>query len=346
MEKKYKIAIIIDVDWWAFANNAKALKKYISNKFDVDIIPLELFDGNMVKILLLCQKYDLIHFMWRGILYTLSEEYVKGYLKTLGGNEEEFLKQFLYNKKITTAVCDHLYINEEDINITKYVLSIVNKYSVTSKILKKEYENIEGIPKPNRIIHDGVDLEIFKPSNLDRLQNPEKIIVGWVGNSKFKDNETDDLKGVNKIILPAIKELTEEGYNIEIKLADRNENRIEHEKMKEYYNSINLYICASKTEGTPLPILESMACGIPIISTRVGIVEEAFGDKQKDFILQERTKDELKNKIKNIIENKNILMELSSENLENVKKWSWKEIAKDYERFFEETIKEDNKILN
>ena len=56
---------------------------------------------------------------------------------------------------------------------------------------------------------------------------------------------------------------------------------IAHEDMPEYYNGIDIYVCTSRTEGTPNTVLEAMACGVPVISTDVGIVPEVFGEKQK-----------------------------------------------------------------
>ena len=129
------------------------------------------------------------------------------------------------------------------------------------------------------------------------------------------------------------------GYAIEEKFADRNNKMIPHNEMPNYYNSIDLYICTSKTEGTPNPVLESMACGVPVISTDVGIVPEAFGEKQKKFILEERTKQCLKENIIKIINNKSILAELSKENLEQIKKWDWEEMSKKFKNFFDENLK-------
>jgi glycosyltransferase involved in cell wall biosynthesis len=191
------------------------------------------------------------------------------------------------------------------------------------------------------IIHDGVDLSSYVPNNLERFDNIETLRVGWVGNSKFKGSDNDcDMKGVEGIIKPAIKELQEEGYNIELNLADRNIKMIEQKDMPKFYNSIDLYVCASKAEGTPLTVLESMAMGIPVISTDVGIVREAFGNLQQKYILKERTKDCLKKKIKDLLNNKAEFQKLSQENLERIKDWDWKEISKEYKKFFEKILDE------
>ena len=60
--------------------------------------------------------------------------------------------------------------------------------------------------------------------------------------------------------------------------ADRQIRMIPHDKMAEYYSKIDLYICTSKIEGTPNPVLESMACGVPIISTDVSDIKN-FADE-------------------------------------------------------------------
>ena len=61
---------------------------------------------------------------------------------------------------------------------------------------------------------------------------------------------------------PVVEELQSEGYPIELKLCDSNEKMIPHHEMPDWYASIDLYICMSKIEGTPNPILECMACGL------------------------------------------------------------------------------------
>lgn len=337
---KPKIAFVIDSTGWAFDNIAKNLKKRLSNYYDINIIPGDIFEGNVIKLLILCKQYDVIHFFWRGYLSLIDRDMMYEYIETLGITKEEFIKEYINNKNITMTICDHLFLNEEEYWRTKQIFKYCNKYFVTSQKLKQIYENIKELDNPICVIHDGVDLQLYKPINLERFDNIDTITIGWVGNSKFKDSENDDdLKGLRKIIKPAIEELIQEGYNIQTKFADRNERLIPQEKMPEYYSQIDMYVCASKTEGTPMPIIEAMACGVPVISTDVGIAQEALGDLGRKSILKERTKQALKDKIIEIINNKQILKEISKENLEKVKEWSWENIAKDYKTFFDNSLK-------
>ncbi len=335
--KKKKIAIIIDCKGWAFDNIANQIKKNIED-YEFDIISGTVFHGNMLRLFLFCQKYDYIHFLWRGYISLINTEQTRLYLKDyLGMNFDEFLDNYIAPKKIGFSVCDHLYLEGEEKWRTEEILKYTDLYSVTSQKLYDIYSKFEK--KPKTIIHDGVDLDLYIPKNIERFNNIDKIRIGWVGNSKFKDSfGNEDLKGVETIIKPAIKELMDEGYNIELNLADRNIKQIKQEDMPDFYNSIDLYVCASKTEGTPLTILESMAMGIPVISTDVGVVREALGPIGKKYILEERTKECLKSKIKEMIENRDDMKKISEENLEKIKNFDWKNICKKYKKFFDEIL--------
>lgn len=335
MEKK-KIALIIDTKGWAFDNIAHQLKNNLP-EYDIDIIPGEIFEGNMIKLFLFCEDYDLIHFMWRGYLSLVSREEMYQYSEALGIYFGEFAQKYILNKNVTFSVCDELYLTGEDAWRTEEIMKYAKGYFVTSNKLYNVYQKFSK--KPQMIIHDGVNLEKYIPLNLERFNNIDHITVGWTGNSKFKDSENDDdMKGVEGIIKPVIKELQDEGNNIELNLADRNVKMIPQEEMPKFYNSIDLYVCTSKTEGTPLPVLEAMAMGVPVISTDVGIVKEALGDKGKKYIMKNRSKEDLKQNIKQILTNKEDFSIISKENLEQIKNWDWKIISKQYKDFFQNNM--------
>lgn len=334
-----RIALIVDVENWAFYNIAKNIKPFLSKYYKVDIIALDKYDNNLVKLYLIANEYDLIHFFWRGYINYPRDYFFQFYIEKLGGNREDFMKRYVQNAVVTTSVYDHLFLEGQEKEITNYILDNSKSYTVSSQILYNIYRK-EFRKKPYGVITDGVSFEQFYPINLERFDNlsDRDIVVGWVGNSEW-EAQKEDFKGINTIIKPAIEQLQQEGFPIKMFFADRKEQMIPHDKMVYYYSKIDLYVCSSKIEGTPNPVLESMACGIPIISTRVGIVPEVLGKKQQKYILEERTVECLKEKIKILLKNTSEFKKLSNENLESIKPWSWEIKANQFKEFFEKNIR-------
>lgn len=341
MENKIKIALVVDSDNWAFANIARNIKKNLSKYYDFKIVPISYFENNLVKLYFSVLDCDLIHLFWRGNIIALK--WLTDYLNDIGTDIDRFTDEFLKDKIITTSVYDHMYLDDE-ISTTKEIFSKCSSYYVSSNKLFDIYNNLDIKYKPKCVITDGVDLNDFYPINTKRFNNisKRKIVIGWSGNSEWNSHK-EDFKGLNTILKPVIDELIKEGYPVEYYFADRQNGMIPHNEMVNYYSKIDVYVCPSKIEGTPNPVLESMACGIPIITTDVGIVKQVFGKKQMKFVLKERTKACLKESLIYLIEHPMLFEELGKENTEQIKNWAWEKTSKKFKKFFDDTLKENNK---
>jgi glycosyltransferase involved in cell wall biosynthesis len=62
---------------------------------------------------------------------------------------------------------------------------------------------------------------------------------------------------------------------------------------------ISAYVCASKSEGTPNPALEALACGRPVITTRVGITWQLIREG-KTGLFVERSADDIAQAIERV----------------------------------------------
>ena len=341
IKTKPKIVLVVDVRNWALDNIAHNIVKHLGHKYDFKIIYMEdVPDSNIVLLFYACLGADVIHFLWRGLLTFLTTDSIKAYLEKYGRGYEAYKREVLDYLTITTSVYDHTYLSKEDFYQTKTIFQYISAYTVSSKKLYDIYKKL-NLRKPFVEITDGVDLEKFYPINIERLENKKdkELIIGWVGNSEWSGDPAKDHKGLNNIIRPAIDELIKEGYKIKLELTDKQEKLIPHDEMANFYSKIDVYVCASLNEGTPNPVLEAMACGVPVISTDVGIVPEVFGEKQRKYLLEERTKDCLKSKIKEFIQNMDKIKELSDENLLQIKEWSWENKCKQFDEFFSSVLK-------
>ena len=333
MKKKLKIALVVDSDNWAFANIARNVSKNLDKYYDFKIVPISYFDNNLARLYFSVLDCDLIHLFWRGNIIELN--YRREYLEQIGSTPERFMDEVLKDKIITTSVYDHMFL-DDDFDVTKQIFSKCSSYYVSSNKLFDIYNTLDIKYKPKCVITDGVDLDDFYPKNEKRFDNisKRKIVIGWSGNSEWNSHK-EDFKGLNTILKPVIDELIEEGYPIEYYFADRQNGMIPHNEMIDYYSKIDVYVCPSKIEGTPNPVLESMACGIPVITTDVGIVKQVFGKKQMQFVLKERTKECLKERLIYLIENPELFEELGKENTEQIKNWTWEKVSKKFKKFFD-----------
>ena len=60
--------------------------------YDIDIIPIDIFNENIVKVFILTTDYDLTYFMWRGAISWLYSEMSRKYIEDLG-YEFEIVKE-------------------------------------------------------------------------------------------------------------------------------------------------------------------------------------------------------------------------------------------------------------
>lgn len=138
------------------------------------------------------------------------------------------------------------------------------KAFVTSDI---SYEHIKD--KSNVVkVQAGIDFDNFYP--LDRKKHGR--VVGWVGAYSGHVEK----KGYEEFYKPLSEWFT---LNPHTKEDDYIEGDY-FQGIREYYASIDVLTCTSSWEGYPLGVLEASACGVPVVSTRVGIVPEIIPERQ------------------------------------------------------------------
>jgi len=80
-------------------------------------------------------------------------------------------------------------------------------------------------------------------------------------------------------------------------------------KMKDVarlYNESRVVICTSSAEGGPRFVVEAMACGLPAVSTPVGLMKEIIKDGENGFLLKKWSAEEISEKIRELLRTKNL----------------------------------------
>lgn len=334
--RRPKVALIVDAQNWAFHNSARQLQQHLGNQFEFTILSV-LDLGELHRVLLLTRDHDLVYFFWRVHLAHLAGEQGREAFEALGLDQAAFLADYRSKRVIASGVFDHLFLDPHPLlsDIARVFSKLDIAYSVSSLKLDRIYNNLPEYQPPLSVLSDGVDLALFQPKDLSRFadRSSRPLVIGWTGNSEWA-NETEDFKGVHSILRPAIDQLIAQGLPIELRLADRRDRLVPHAEMPQFYHGIDVYVCVSKIEGTPNPVLEAMAAGVPVISTDVGIVREAFGPLQSQFILAERSIARLQDALRRLLVEPAVLKQLSDENLQSVQAWDWRNKAEAYAHFF------------
>jgi glycosyltransferase involved in cell wall biosynthesis len=59
---------------------------------------------------------------------------------------------------------------------------------------------------------------------------------------------------------------------------------VDHDRVVDYLNAADVFVLASRLEGSPNVVKEAMACNCPIVATDVGDVREVIKDTQGCFV--------------------------------------------------------------
>jgi glycosyltransferase involved in cell wall biosynthesis len=145
-----------------------------------------------------------------------------------------------------------------------------------------------GRPEQFRVLPLGIDL--------DEIRGPETphdtLVVGIVGRiAPIKNHEmflrvAERLRGSARFVVygDGAGRAALEQRTTNVEFAGTLDPR-------ELYDSLDIVALTSRNEGTPLALIEAMACGKPVISTAVGGVADLLGDvveRRDGFDIRER----------------------------------------------------------
>jgi glycosyltransferase involved in cell wall biosynthesis len=112
---------------------------------------------------------------------------------------------------------------------------------------------------------------------------------------------------------------------------------IPDEDLVAIYNLATAFVMPSIYEGFGLPILEAMACGCPVITSKESSLGEVAGNSA--FFVDAYDYKSIASAIKEVFNNKTLQNELSEKGIDQAKKFSWKKTAEDtlemYKRILE-----------
>ena len=213
----------------------------------------------------------------------------------------------------------------------------------------------------------GVDLEVFRPLDQKAVRsrlglNGEKILL-YVG-------RVEPIKGLDLLVETAAQMDSEEGVRMMVVGADVNGDRemdrvkqlakerdledkidfvgqVDHDDLPLYYNAADVCVVPSYYESFGLVALESMACGTPVVATRVGGLSTIIHHGRTGYLKSWRCPEAFANSVEMIISSDGLQQSMGEAARKRAEGMGWDNVASmmwdEYTVLTEHLAKDDNK---
>ena len=242
--------------------------------------------------------------------------------------------QMDHNRKIAKKTNFKKYIGLKYLEkfIEPYVIQQANKITIVYRIIepyiiKKGGKNLE-------LLYNRIDLSQF--SNGRKIEGLPTPLVLSVGNLIKEKNHECIIRAMKNLDAHCL--IIGKGNDFErlqkMILDEKLENKVQiidsiaYNEIQNYYKSASVFALAydPELEGLPMPVIEAMASGLPIV---IPFQKEGFSDGlENSVIFSERNSIEFHNNIKKILNNQNISHELSINCINKSKDFDGKAIEK------------------
>ncbi|MDH3459684.1 MAG: glycosyltransferase family 4 protein [Burkholderiaceae bacterium] len=317
-----KVLIVTDKPGWSYDTIAKGLVRYNNN--DRLVLDIAAASDEMDFIEREHHRYDLIFPLgWTQIISKKKPLY-------------EDLMPFVERRKLITGIHSHRswddYTSLPDFSPSPpaVLLDRLSRLRGVNTVSRRLHQIFERAGLTNiALTENGVDTELFSPKKPVNIDPRTPLVLGFSGSKDIPKH--DYLKGFSEFIEPlsAIP-------NVQIMvLGNRGERQVQREDMPALYNQIDLYICASTSEGFSQSVLEASACGRGVLSTRVGGCEDLIQEGCNGFFIP-RDLERIKTVVARLEADRGLVASLGENNRRVAcDRYSWNTRVKDWLRFIE-----------
>jgi len=237
--------------------------------------------------------------------------------------------ELLENYKINEDKIEAIYLGVDKNYLRISRMDQADRVKIGDKF--KKYYEISG----NYLLYTGM---WKKHKNLIRL-----IKAFEIANNRLSSSEKVQLVLAGKIDRDQPEVVAEIERVNNHKIADRTATDpiftagfVPEELLSAAYAGAMAYVQPSLNEGFGLPPLEAMACGAPVVASNISATPEVLADAA--YYFNPENVNEMAKKISDVVSNQRLRLDLRQKGLQQVKKYSWQNNAKEVLRVIEEVL--------
>lgn len=282
-----------------------------------------------IKLLIIGKKYDIFHIHGCSFLgffpiivgviigKILNKKIIITYH---GGGLAEFIKK--YRKFII-----HYFKKANIITVPSiYLQSILNE------------NHIKSIYLPNIIRDDNVyfkkrdiiDPTLIVTRTFDDVYNLPLAIMAFNDLKKILPNAKLKLVGDGKLKNHLIDMVQREKIK-DVEFI----GRVPNSMIGEILNTADIFINPSNKDNMPLSLFEALACGLPVISTKVGGIPDYITDGINGFLIEPNNKEQLISKIIYILNNQDEVQKIIANGYDTFQKLTLRNLKSEYLKLYD-----------
>lgn len=305
---------------------------------------------------------DIVPYLRKKVMIVDDIQYRYGSVNTIlhFGSLNVFL-DYKYNitqkGKRIIVTCFHIVDDDPRKYLLKEKDRYVEKWHTSCQITRDKLITL-GIPAEKiAVIPIGIEEKNYAPVKDDEKKHRQyeegiesgTVVIGYFqkdGNGWEEGNQPKLIKGPD--VFCNVVEKLKQRFKIHVILSGPSRGYVKNRlrqagvpfthhlfenasDVAELYKMIDVYMVTSREEGGPRAILESMASGVPIISTRVGQAPDIIRNNENGILVEIEDEDALISSFEKLVECNEFRKKIIKNGLETAKHYSSKRLAEQYD---------------
>ena len=281
------------------------------------------------------------------IIHFGSSHVFESYAEKMDSQKNRYLVNFFHGKYGSDLNTDKRY------ELLTHHIDDISGIIYSTSIMKRRFLKF-GIPE-EKLFHVpiGVNVNVFSPLNMSGIEKRKKalgipknrIVIGSFqkdGEGWGEGLEPKSIKGPD-VFIDVVKRINEKipvfcllsgparGYVkrclLNAGVPFQHHYHSNHNEIAKLYQITDLCIITSREEGGPKALLEAMSCGIPVVSTDVGMARDVFEGYNCGLLCDVDDIECLTASSIRVLTNEKLKKEIVRNGLKRVKSYDWSKVS-------------------